>query len=256
MEAIVALVTSLVIAVGVFAGPYVAEKLRGGRVARRDHFMKIKDHVLTPLRDSIGRLLVGYFRPSESFYVGFYFTDADRTKKPPKDELTLTPGPVPVAMLNAGLGEAKVEYFDDLLFDDLGNHFPHLKLELDRVETVLKTDGSRFTAARYGLAQRLWFDLLPKVDPKKHNSGDVVKAGLMVASGVPSGNWPNLYAGLPEDGTLDAINRFLKIPEVAALAREFVDLQKRIGDELAALLRSVSVILESERELPGRCQYL
>ena len=237
---VIVVVAGLVTAIGVFAGPYVAEKLRGGRVARRDHFMKIKVHVLTPMQDSIHRLLVGYFRPSESFYVGFYFTDTDRTKEPPKEELTLLPGPVPVALQNAGLAmgvtQVRIEYYDELLFDDLGNHFPSLKSELDRVEKkVLKIDGAKFTTTRWELAKRMWFDLLPKVEQKKHNPSDVVKAGLLVASNTPKGYWPNLYAGLPEDGTLNAINDFLKTPEAAALAKDFVKCDNNIGFKLYTL---------------------
>ena len=227
-------------------------------MARRDHFTKIKDQVLSPLKDSIGKLVVGYFRPSESFYVGFYFTDDDRDRTPPREELTLIPGPAPVAIQNVGLGleSTRIEYFDQLLFDDLGNHFPHLKSEIDRIEKLLKSEGAEFSRTRWELARNIWFDICPKIDQKKHNMSDVVKASLLIASETPTGYWPNLSLGLPQDGTLDSIKNTLKIPGIAPLVKDFVLMQKKLGDELSMLLKSVSVVLESERELPGHCQYL
>jgi hypothetical protein len=252
---IVALAASLITAIGVFAGPYFAESLRSGRISRRDHYIKIKQTCLKPIADSISEQLVKNFRPSESFY-GFGFNSQDQP--PPTTVPSLMPAPIIMQPIVGPFGQqGEVVLFNNLLFTDLVNHFKDLKNEIDRVESkVLPMYGKKFMDARFRIGQALWFQLDKKIDSSKHNLGDVVRGGLCYACGVPEGMWPNIYASITIDNTIDLIKEVLTKPEIAQLIPEYKKDQKSVDEELSKLLLEIQDILESEKELKGKCNYL
>jgi hypothetical protein len=63
---VLTLAAGVITALGVFAGPYLAEHLRAGRLSRRGHYEKIKEECLTPLSSTVAGLLASYFAPYES----------------------------------------------------------------------------------------------------------------------------------------------------------------------------------------------
>ncbi|MGA2664791.1 MAG: hypothetical protein ABSF83_07600 [Nitrososphaerales archaeon] len=252
--AIVTLATGLITAIGVFAGPYFAESLRSSRIARRDHYIKIKQGCLKPLADSIGELLTKSIRPSESFYA---FGFNDQNQPPPSTVPSLMPGPIILQVVQGPFSQQEVVPFNNLLFADLVHHFPDLKNDIDRVESkVLPSHGKRFMDARWRIGQALWFQLEKKIDSSKHNLADVVRGGLCYACGVPEGIWPNIYVGITRDNTIDLIKEVLAKPEIVRLIPEYKMDQKIVDEELSKLLLEIEEILESEKELKGKCNYL
>lgn len=254
--AILTLVAALVTAIGVFVGPYLAEHFRAARISRKDHLDKIKENCLLPLTNSIAGLLVEYFDPSESFAAGASFTDADRDKAVPEQILTIVPPPI-TSTYSVSAGENVPQLFDTLLFEDLVNHFPALKEDFDRVESVvLKTDGKKFAALHWTIGRYIWFGVALKVDTHVLHQQDVVRAALFLAAGTPSEVWPNLYITVSRNSVLDMIKEALKAPEVSGSVQEYVALKERVKAELSSLLKLVQVTIETEKELKGNCPYL
>jgi hypothetical protein len=80
---VLTLAAGVITALGVFAGPYLAEHLRAGRLSRRGHYEKIKEECLTPLSSTVAGLLASYFAPSESV-PSLYLNDSDKDIPVPK----------------------------------------------------------------------------------------------------------------------------------------------------------------------------
>lgn len=235
------------------SGPVSPETTRVEEEGRRAHLLKIKKEVFQPIIAAVDQLIVDDFRTSE--ITGVVINNKDDPM--PKWNLTLFMTPVQILV---GAASDSV-MFNDLLYQDLGNHFPDLKTQVQNAERTVESKGSHAMQLRWQLAMKIFELTKPEVDVIKadgsyHPMGVTVSAGLMVFTGTPEGIWPNIHAIAEKQGILKILERLKGDPEVMRLAREWNNERREVEDELLHLREALRKEVESERRLQGVCLLL
>jgi hypothetical protein len=248
---IITLAAAIITAAGVFLGPYIAERIRKRGQARQIHLKRIKDYCLSPLVASIDQIWVN-IRIDEmtSFDFGM-IGKLKRDSKYRKIDL--------ISYVDPELG------FDSLLYGDLQNHFPDLSKEINRVNaTALDKEYITFQKARTELVMKLYTFFGPFVVSKYGQKpvenqqfiNRAVVASLLRILDISTEEWPNMSSSLREVGELVAIDEIIKKPELEPDKTEFKRAYHQINSDLNKLREQISMAIESEKSLKGKCSYL
>jgi hypothetical protein len=245
---IVTLAAAIITAVGVFLGPYVAERIRKRGEARQIHLSRIKDSCLSPLVVATGEIWK-YVRIDEA--ATFDFGMIGKLKRDYRKANLAT--------------YADPRFFDPLLYEDLKNHFPDLSKQIDQLNsTALDGEYIAFQKSRSELLMKLYAFFSPFVVSKygqKPNENQqfinrAVVASLLRILEMSSDEWPNMYNSLRELGERVAIDEMIKKSELEPDKSEFKRTYYDIISQLDKLRNEISKLIESEKPLRGKCSYV
>ena len=215
--------------VSAFLAAYLTSYFREKADAKRAHLESLKRGCLTPILKEL-RNLRSYFTPDESY-----------TFKVPPEWLDVK----------------WCDYFsfssrgaDDVLFNDLRNHYPALFDKLRHIENhIVRKVYPKYIRIKCELVKKLY----------EHGAqNDVVLAGaFFTLVGVPREYWPNLYRKLEEKELLSEVAR---ISDAVArgsrkLVGEYKSLRSEALGDIEDAIRMVREALQSQK-LKGKCNFI
>lgn len=251
----VTLAVLVVTAIGVFLGPLLAERKKKLNERRNSHFNKIKNECLKPLIASITETLWNNFTLREANYN--YQSSLQH-----KD------------YLNSGLTDIKLWYsltrnvnrpdltLNNLLCDDLQNHFPELKESIDEVQKFLDTHCREYEIKRNELVIKLFEILESKIrytDVQQQNNeiGMVVCTALFCVLDYDRSYWPNYYNITNSNGTLKIIRETIdNQEEIKSLGKVVKSIHDKARSKLPHLQIEMEKIIDYERDMKGKCNYI
>ena len=242
----------------VVSGPTPAEKARVEEEARKSHWSSLRERCIMPTVAGIDYLL-NQFRSSDMVQVSINKGD----EVMPKWNLSLFTTPVTIGTLyqTPGLAGGVIAQFDEVLFQDLANHYPQLKGKIDNAQMIVKAKGSRTMQLRWGLGMQVFRITKPKIDTMKFD-GSIYPMGTSLATGIlaltdtPPEMWPSIHEAAERTGILSVVEALRADSAVMDLAREYESNRKAVETELVTLRNELGKALEWEKRLPGNCEYL
>ena len=251
----IAAVATGITAGGVFIGPNLAERARRKEEARKSHFAKIKMNCLIPIGDTAATLLEQNFVISDMFGVVINSVNDPM----PRRTFSLFPNrPSGISWKSAELPEGT---FDKVLYLDLGHHFPELKAQIDEAQKTLSVRGSHAMELRWQVAMKILVLAKPTIDTMKPDGsvslmGATIAGGLMFLTGTPADLWPSMFDALKRGNLMPVVEWLKANKELMDTVNQYEVERKFVEGDLAALVSALGKALESERRLPGRCEYL
>jgi hypothetical protein len=161
---------------------------------------------------------------------------------------------------------------DEILFEDLSNHFPDLVNKLKEVEKRIRQDYSEFYRNILNLIIEIHSceelnELSNQVAISKNDPELPYEAVFLVALGYDKGYWPNIYNFFKEETDL--------IHEVGSKGKTSIELiyelgdkysksencirAKKIKEDIESLIKSCEREIDEilyKKELKGKCKYM
>lgn len=205
--------------------------------ARAKHFEEIKKKVLEPIREN-HRWDTLHFDLREGFHL-----QASELRETLQGDIHWWEN----YSLRTGV--------DELLYDDLANHFKHLPKMLLEVEEIMKTRYPRYLWLLLDL-----YDLV-KETTKEYGiqlPGDLYnlwcEAILFIALRYNKGEWPNLYRKIRESSKFELISELgAKMGETKE-AKEILHIRNEAKEKIETCMREIGDILH-QTKLKGNCKY-
>jgi hypothetical protein len=255
--AIVALVISLVSAIGVYLAPLIHDKVKRSRDSREIHKRELTVHVLKPLIRQINYFLRQEIaiRQDQSFEK----IPSDMVDKYANRNFDFV-GIEPIFISFKGLGENNDGWFDENLFNDLKNHYSKLNEDVNHTRGILTTYMRTYVRKRWELINDLYDILSPKFkDPYNgpHDLGNMVTVALMRLLFYEQQQWQALYDKIKNIPDFDkAIEVIMSDDDFKTKADEISKIQKTVVDSLLNLRNNINREATSGAKLEGNCNYL
>jgi len=206
--------------------------------ARKRHFEEIKKNCIEPIIENINSTM-REFNVTESTYFDYYL-DVRQD------------------------GSGWWNYFtfrrsvkDELLYEDLRNHFKRLYEELEYIEKhIIKEALPRYISLMGELVSIVKDEIsreLPKLPPEISDK-DVLVATVMIAFGYDRGSWPNIYKKLREYDLLDKIKLIASNIRKHKYVQELLKIRREALLKLDSIRKHALEILHLQK-LKGKCPY-
>jgi len=226
-----------------FIGIFLDEWRRRNE-AREKHFQDIKEHCLKPIREELLNLRSSFEFSEDKIRGPSYFEQLLKDDIHWWDYFSLR-------------GE------DEVLLDDLVNHFEKLASKLKEVEEKVKSSYPVYLKATYKLLKMI------DVDPDFNKLKKAAKrptmdrslyypyvAVFMVAIGYDKGRWPNVYKWFKSSKELDVIYEIGRRYSESDEAERIRSIEKDIHKHTDWCIRRIDEILRQQTKLKGKCKYI
>jgi hypothetical protein len=249
---IASIVISGIAVVIAWRSPRKSEEIKSTKRARQIHFDKIKQNCLEPL-------VIGINNVENQFHIDEstrYNKQSVLDLKNDRELNEVLDVKLYVSITNHAYGSYTL---DTVLYNDLNNHYPELKKQIETVQKFLDDNYPSYNKKQTELVLRLFDKLEKPINAQENEQNKIsmaVTTALLCIFKDDKKYWPNLYNVASKNGTLPTIKEIINQSEITELGNPLKEISAKSRSLLSDLRNSVNQIIRYEGELQGKCNYL